>query len=505
MGRFHASFRNAPEAATRVSDVDPDDEVQVTVVLKPAAPLDAATHAGGPGISREAYRALHGTPEASIRRVRDVAEKFGLTVVEEDAGAHLVKLRGTYAQVMAAFRPEHIGVYTEAGRTFVARSGHIDVPDEITADVLAVMGLDQRQVAKAHFRAAPAAATAASYTPAQVAAAYQFPTGVDGTGETVGIIELGGGYAASDVTAYFSSVGVTRTGTLTSVGVDGATNAGEGDPDGADGEVQLDIEVVGSVAPGANIVVYFGPNQGSGFHDAISQAVNDTANAISVISISWGGPESTYAAQDVTAFEQVLAQAATLGITVCVASGDSGSSDGLTDGGNHVDYPASSVSVLACGGTSLPHGGPEVAWNDGAQGANSGGASGGGYSAQFALPSWQRGTVQNTKRGVPDVAGDADPQTGYQVSVDGTSTVIGGTSAVAPLWAGLAALINQSLGRKVGFINPVLYATPAALTDIISGNNGAYQAGPGWDPVTGLGSPLGTQVLAALQASAATS
>ena len=500
MGRFHSSFRNAPETATRVSDVDPNSEVQVTVVLKPAAPLDAATHAGGPGISREAYRALHGTPEASVQRVRDVAKAFGLTVVHEDAGAHLVKLRGSYAQMTAAFRPEQIGVYTEAGRTFVARSGHIDIPDEITADVVAVMGLDQRQVAKAHFRAAPAAA-ATSYTPAQVAAAYQFPTGVDGTGETVGIIELGGGYADADVAAYFTLVGVTQTGTLTSVGVDGATNAGETDPDGADGEVQLDIEVVGSVAPGANIVVYFGPNQGSGFHDAISQAVNDATNKVSVISISWGGPESTYAAQDVTAFEQVLAQAATLGITVCVACGDNGSTDGLTDGANHVDYPASSVSVLACGGTSLPQGGPEVAWNDGAQG----GATGGGYSAQFALPAWQSGTVQNTMRGVPDVSGDADPQTGYQVSVDATSTVIGGTSAVAPLWAGLAALINQSLGRKVGFINPVLYATPAALTDITSGNNGAFQAGPGWDPVTGLGSPLGNQVLAALQASAATS
>ena len=254
--------------------------------------------------------------------------------------------------------------------------------------------------------------------------------------------------------------------------------------------------MAGSIAPAANIVVYFAPNQGAGFHDAISAAVNDTANAPSIISISWGGPESGYAAQDLDAIDQVMAQAAALGITVCVASGDNGSSDGATDGKPHVDFPASSPNALACGGTSLRSGGVEVAWNDGAQG----GASGGGYSAHFAVPAWQQAAVTNAKRGVPDVAGDADPATGYQVSVDGSAAVIGGTSAVAPLWAGLVALCNQSLGRKAGFVNPVLYDNPSALTDIVSGNNGAYKAGPGWDPVTGLGSPIGTQVLAALRA-----
>jgi kumamolisin len=494
MSKFHASFHHEPKSK-RVGDVDPAATVQLTIVLHPAAPLDAATHGGGPGISRETYRALHATPDASMARIRAVAQRFGLAVVHEDASAHVIKLRGTYAQAIAAFQPEQIGLYDNgAGGTFVGRSGHLEVPSEIAGDVVAVMGFDQRPVATPHYRATPLAAAQTSYTPAQVAAAYQFPPG-DGTGQTIGLIELGGGYTDAEIAAYFTSAGITRTGTLTAVGVDSAANAPDGNPNGADGEVQLDIQVAGVVAPGANIVVYFGPNQGSGFHNAISQAVNDATNNVSIISISWGGPESTYAQQDLDAIDQALAQAATLGITVCVASGDNGSSDGQTDGQPHVDFPASSPNALACGGTSLPTAGTEIAWNDG----TNGGASGGGYSASFALPTWQSGTVQNTMRGVPDVAGNADPATGYQISVDGTPAIIGGTSAVAPLWAGLVALVNQSLGRRTGFINPLLYQNPAAFNDILSGNNGAYQAVPGWDPVTGLGSPLGGRIITALQ------
>jgi kumamolisin len=198
-----------------------------------------------------------------------------------------------------------------------------------------------------------------------------------------------------------------------------------------------------------------------------------------------------------------------MGVTVCVASGDNGSSDGVNDGADHVDFPAASPHVLACGGTSLQASGTaiggETVWNDGAQG----GASGGGVSTVFTLPAWQDGlhTTQTsgnaaplTMRGVPDVSGDADPQTGYKVRIDGTDTVIGGTSAVAPLWAGLIARINATNGRPVGFANPTLYATPAALRDITQGNNGDFAAGPGWDACTGLGSPDGVQIAALLAA-----
>jgi kumamolisin len=207
-----------------------------------------------------------------------------------------------------------------------------------------------------------------------------------------------------------------------------------------------------------------------------------------------------------------MADAAALGVTITVAAGDNGSSDGQSGGGSHVDFPASSPHALACGGTSL-RGNPttgvissETVWNDGA----SGGATGGGVSDTFGLPSWQAAAGVPAQagaaagRGVPDVAGCADPATGYQVRVDGQSTVIGGTSAVAPLWAGLISRLVQSTGNPFGLIQPVLYAGVTAGTvapgfrDITSGNNGAYAAGPGWNACTGLGCPEGSSLLTAL-------
>ena len=265
---------------------------------------------------------------------------------------------------------------------------------------------------------------------------------------------------------------------MVAVSVDHGENAPTGDANGPDGEVMLDIEVVGAIAPPANIAVYFAPNTDAGFLDAITTAIHDTTNKPSVISISWGGPESTWTAQAMTAMDEAFQAAATLGITVCVASGDNGSSDGVDDGGDHVDFPSSSPYALACGGTSLQASGSsissETVWNDGA----SGGASGGGISsvlcaAQLAggpeAPPTQGESVALNKRGVPDVAGDADPETGYDVRIDGTDTVIGGTSAVAPLWAGLIARINQVSG------NPVRVHQSAALSE----REGAARHHPG--------------------------
>jgi kumamolisin len=267
----------------------------------------------------------------------------------------------------------------------------------------------------------------------------------------------------------------------------------------------LDIEVVGAIAPQAVIAVYFAPNTDAGFLDAITTAIHDATNKPSILSISWGGPESSWTQQSMTAFDSAFQAAAALGITVCVASGDNGSSDGVTDGADHVDFPASSPFALACGGTTLRVSGntigSETVWNDGAQG----GATGGGVSSFFGLPAWQDGlqvtktsggTTPLTARGVPDVCGDADPETGYDVRIDGTDTVIGGTSAVAPLWAGLIARMNAANGSPVGYINPQLYSHPSVLNDITLGNNGDFEAAPGWDACTGLGSPNGAKVAA---------
>jgi kumamolisin len=228
--------------------------------------------------------------------------------------------------------------------------------------------------------------------------------------------------------------------------------------------------------------------------------VHDTTNKPSVLSISWGGPESGWAQSAMTALDNACQSAAALGVTITVASGDDGSSDGVSDGQNHVDFPASSPHVLACGGTELIGSGSkiteEVVWDDL---ASQGGATGGGYSAVFPLPSWQSTAgVSGGGRGVPDVAGDASPESGYNILVDGQQEVVGGTSAVAPLWAALVALINQQRGSSVGYINPTLYADRSDFRDITQGNNGSYQAGTGWDACTGLGSPNGQQIAQAL-------
>jgi kumamolisin len=341
-----------------------------------------------------------------------------------------------------------------------------------------------------------------TYTPVQVAQLYQFPQGATAAGQTIGIIELGGGYKTADLTTYFKTLGQ-KAPQVSAVSVDGGKNSPT-TANSADGEVMLDIEVSAAVAPGAKIVVYFAPNTDQGFIDAVTTAIQDSTNKPSVISISWGGPESSWTTQAMNALDDACQSAAALGITITVAAGDSGSTDGVAGTTNHVDFPASSPHVLACGGTKLIGSGStitsEVVWNEL---ANDEGATGGGISDVFPLPSWQSSsnvpapTATGGGRGVPDVAGNADPTSGYVVRVDGSNMVIGGTSAVAPLWAGLIALANAQNGRSAGFLQPALYAakSKSGFNDIISGTNGGFSAGPGWDACTGLGSPIGANIV----------
>ncbi|MFY9532021.1 MAG: S53 family peptidase [Candidatus Acidiferrales bacterium] len=345
------------------------------------------------------------------------------------------------------------------------------------------------------------------YDPPQVAQAYDFPAGLDGSGQSIGILELGGGYRSADLNAFFGNLQLPNP-KVSAISVDGAANAPTGDPSGPDGEVELDVEIAGAIAPRAQIGVYFAPNTDRGFLDALTTAIHDTNLRPSVISISWGGPENTWTQQAMSAFDSACQDAATMGIAIFAASGDNGATDGDPNGNLTVDFPASSPHVTGCGGTKLVASGTtitdEEAWNELAQNE---GATGGGVSQFFQpTPTWhQSANVPaapngQTGRGVPDVAGDADPTTGYNVVVDGAVTVIGGTSAVAPLWAGLTALVNQSLKQPVDFLNPLLYSqnVEPAMNDISQGDNGGYNAAPGWDPCTGLGSPDGAKLLAAL-------
>lgn len=331
-----------------------------------------------------------------------------------------------------------------------------------------------------------------SYTPTKLAAFYGFPTSTTGTGKKIAVIELGGGFSQADLDTYFKSLGL-KVKPVVFHGVDGGTNTSDG-PDGADGEVMLDLCVAGGMAPGAELHCYTAPNTDQGFLDAIKQAIADKMDAIS---ISWGAPEDQWNKTTIASFNAAFQAAAAAGIAVTVAAGDNGSSDGET--GQHVDFPSSSPYVIACGGTSLPQllAAAEVVWNDG----TAGGATGGGVSADFPLPAWQAGVgVPGAKfRGVPDFALNADPDTGWLVMVDGQQMVIGGTSAVAPAAAALCVLIFAAAGKNIPNISQRLYGLPAGTyRDITQGNNGTYVAKAGWDACTGLGAPVGSKLLAVL-------
>jgi len=509
-------FRNAK----RGKPIEPHTRFEVTVrVRRPPIPAERIRPPkNAPHLTHKELEQQHGAKDQDLAAVAAFAARFGLVVVEQRKASGSVVLSGFAAQFEKAFDVE-LYHYEHDHGTYRGRVGFVRIPADLHGIIVGVFGLDNRPFAHPHNLRARAGLSAESTTfnPQDLAALYNFPTGVNGSGQTIGIIELGGGYRPTDLKTYFKNLNVTVTGTLTAVSVDNGANQPGGD---ADDEVMLDIEVASAVAPGANIAVYFTPDTtDKSFLDAVDNAVHDQANAPSVISISWGGPETGTTDSFSTQIDETMQAAAALGITVCVASGDNGAADegpNEWDGLAHADSPASSPHVLAVGGTRiLAQGGKrqnEQVWNQDSTDTqdDSFGSSGGGISEVFPVPSWQAQLTlppsanpgAGPGRGIPDVAADADPASGYNVRVDGKNLVIGGTSAAAPLWAALIALVNQQKGRRVGFINPTLYANAggAPFNPITSGDNKVgskdvgYPSGSPWNACTGLGTPNGQEV-----------
>ncbi len=401
------SERGPLPGAEAAGPVDGATRIEVTLITRRRAALPPEFVLGPATMTQEQFAQQHGTDPADLDLVREVLSRHGIEVTEADAGSRRVKAAGTVTTLAETFgaslsmvrSPQPAAAGATAEHRY--REGSLRIPAELNGIVLAVLGLDDRPQAQPHFRIARAvspawagaaagpAAAPSSYSPPQVAALYQFPAGTDGTGRTLAILEFGGGFTTSDLDSYFSGLGI-PTPSVTAASVDGSINQPGQDPNGADGEVLLDIEVAGSVAPGAAQIVYFAPNTDQGFVDAVTTAVHATPTP-TVVSISWGESEDSWTAQARTALDQAIQDAAALGVTVCAAAGDSGSSDGVPGGGSHTDFPASSPHALACGGTSL-QGDPatgaissETVWNDGA----GRGATGGGVSDVYPVPSWQ--------------------------------------------------------------------------------------------------------------------
>ncbi|MBV9844600.1 MAG: S8/S53 family peptidase [Kutzneria sp.] len=488
-----------------VSELDPSTTIEATIVLRRRRELPADLVLGPRVVAAAELAERYGADPDDVQRVKAVLGEYGVEVTAVHVGSRRLTVRGPASAMRVVFGVQ-LGMVEQEGIQYRHREGELEVPAELAGVIEAVLGLDDRPQAHRSWVEADPAVRRTGYTPPQLGKIYGFPDGTDGTGQTVAIIELAGGYTGQDLARYFAGLGIAEP-SVSAVGVDGASNDPSGTPDSADGEVLLDIEVIGGLAPGAAMVVYFAPNTDMGFLDAVSTAVHATPTPAAV-SISWGASEDGWTEQARTAMDAAFADAAALGVTVCVACGDYGAGDHVGDGRWHCDFPASSPHALACGGTTL-HADPdtgvissETVWNNGAGRT----ATGGGVSDVFGLPDYQRAAgVTVNGRGVPDVAAVADPATGYRVLVDGISSVSGGTSAVAPLWAALVARIVQRLGKPLGLPHPLLYAgvtsgqVAPGFRDVTSGDNQGYPASSGWDPCTGLGSPDGAALLEAIR------
>jgi kumamolisin len=530
-GVLRGSRRVHRAGAQVLGRADPHEWCEVTVKLARPKPLPEPVLQGKPALSLQQLVKDHGAAVADIKKVTAVLrDKYGLISVGENPGARSVRMAGPVESMEKAF-DVHLLRIAHEGRFYRGRVGPIHLPHELKDGVVGVFGLDTRPMARRRgIRKTPASTTRALpppnsrpwYLPAELAQAYNFP-GNDGSGQTIGLIELGGSYVASDLNLFAQATGMASVPKVVTVEVEPLSPQDANDPDSI-GEVMLDIEVAASICPGATIVAYFSNFTEKGWVDALDAALHDQVNSPSVLSVSWGLAEGQdiWTAQAMAALNDTLNEAAVLGVPVCLAAGDDGSSDQVNDGQAHVDFPASSPYVLCVGGTARKKNG-EVVWKDGdGLRADGGGSTGGGVSAVFERPQWQGGIdITSVDPGaiagrcIPDVSANAAGSTGYFMVSGGQGQVSGGTSAAAPLWAALIARLNKALdaSKRLNYPTPLLYQPNArtngqtlgavACNDITHGNNdtaaaGGYSAGSGYDAVGGWGSPDGAKLLALL-------
>ena len=516
---------------------DAAQRIEVTVKLRRKAPLPEMTERPTTPLSRAESAAKYGATAEDIAKVKDVFGRYGLDVVRSDQATRSVVLSGPISAMETAFEVK-LFRYAHVEGNYRGRSGMLQIPAELNGIVIGVFGLDNRRVISRRKRrpdvAVPTAAlslataTHRGFFPQDLAKLYGFPDG-DGSGQTIGIVEFGGQILKDDLELFCKRIGV-EVPAVVEIDVDGEP---ADTSDDSSVEVMLDIEVVAGICPKASIPVYFGQTfDEQSWVNTIDRAIHDSVHNPSVLSISWGNSEdgfhSAWQGMSIDNVSDSFQEAALMGVTICVASGDDGSDDQGGDGKAHADFPGSSPFVLAVGGTDLrvrQGTVTERVWKDGTGIRPGGGSSGGGVSTHFPRPAFQKAiTIKNVNPGsilgrvVPDVSAHAQSDnrtTGYFIVVDGNGILVGGTSAAAPLWASLILRINAlraAKGKKpIGYVTPLLYQAGAngqplgasvckdiTVGDNISAHNGGYRAGPGFDAATGWGSPIGAKLAAAL-------
>ena len=536
--------------STPIGSVGATTPLSLDVVLAPRDPAGLAALAAAvstPGstqyhryLSVAQFAARFGASAASVATVEADLRAQGLTPGALAPDGLAIRVSGDGASASHAFAVSLHRWREPGGRTVFANTSDPRLPPALHGAVTAVLGLDnvpaaapaglilgravqhaRRALANQPAITGPSAcstirshrgASGPPYTIDQIAGAYGFgglyANGDSGAGVTVALFELEP-YVATDITWFQTCFGTSTS--VTAIPIDGGPTPGTT----ASAETPLDIENVIGPAPASPIDVYQGPNSTQGVLDTLGAIVN--ANTAKVISDSWGACEQQADPAAVSGENALLAEAAVQGQTFLVASGDAGS-EGCTLpvlSTLAVDDPASQAWATGVGGTSLTSLGPPAvqhAWSH----------SGGGVSGVTSMPSWQAGpgVIQSDSSGtscaapggtycreVPDVSADADPATGYEIYYHSGFLDVGGTSAGAPLWAGLVALADSSgtggcsPGTPLGFLNPSLYSIAAgsssasALQDVTTGDNnpggsGASPAAGGYDMVTGLGTPI---------------
>jgi kumamolisin len=514
---------------------------------------------------------LHGATAEDLQKVEAFAQKHRLHVVESSAARRSVVLSGALANFREAFQVNFVHFHSPRGE-YRSYQGPLLVADELRGIIKTVLGFDERPLLRTQSNPAPAPilSTAEPRHVAQIydfpanASAHHQTIGIfefgggfnhsdvvaylakRGTSNPkITVVEVDGqknsptdsvsirnfvkaaesmGFGAPDgpprsPAANPGPVATARSASA-SAGPAGRANAGAGSaaapartPSNLEEvwwtmETTMNVELIGALATGASLVVYFAPDTPQGKYDMLMTALTDSKNAPSVISCSWGDYESNLSPELMQVLDEACQLAALKGVTLCYASGDFGDGSSENQGKTEVMFPASSPHVLGCGGTQLNiNSSPieESAWDQSLGGTVL--QSGGGVSGFFSNePDWQVSARVTQKtgrkgRGVPDVAAKADFSPGYSMLINQVEAPLGGgTSAAAPLWAGLVAVMNEALGTPVGFLNPLLYTQEfrAAFREIVDGKIGVNRASLGWDACTGWGSPKGSKLLAAL-------
>src|SRR5215472_2059424 len=517
-----------------IGKVDPKETFSVTIGLS-GPKLPGADEFVGQTLSREEFAEQYGAKQADADKVANSLKKYGLEVESVSLPTRSMVVKGTTAQMEAAFKPGLVMMRTVDQGEYRGRQGALQIPSELKGIVTGVFGLDERRMARRKARTATARAVShalAPLTPADLEQRYNFPPG-DAAGQQIAIAEFGGGYFASDTAAYCNKFGrpvpnvqtvpvEANAPVLTLQDILALPKDQRDEELGISIEVMMDVQVIAGLCPAADISVYFSTFDQGGWVDLLNAVI--TARP-AVLSISWGLAEddSSWSSNAINAINDRLNAARLLGITICVSAGDDGSGDQLDDGKAHVDFPASSPFVLAVGGTMLESSaGSEVTWWEapGRRTNNGGGSTGGGVSVEFDRPAWQTVRVRSLNSGaidgriIPDVAALAG-QPLYDLVFVGQPQPNGGTSASAPLWAALIARVYARLApaKRQRFLTPLLYQAGSAGTqpvgavafrDITDGDNKStppgkgYKATKGFDAVTGWGVPDGIKLLNAL-------